>query len=68
MGSFNKTNRRVFCTKNFKRQIWWSEHNENVLGIETTPPTLERSFKAVTKVKAALPTDLEMECIPIVLS
>ena len=41
---------------------------KNFLGIETTPPTLERSFKAVTKVKAALPTDLEMECIPIVLS
>ena len=34
------------------------------LGIET-PPSLERSVKAATKLKAGLPMDLEMEDIPL---
>ena len=28
-------------------------------------PALERSFKAATKLKGELPTDLEMESIPL---
>ena len=38
---------------------------KNVLGIDRTPPALERSFKAATKLKAELPTDLEIESIPL---
>ena len=34
---------------------------ENVLGVDKTPPSLERFFKAVTKLKVELLTDLEME-------
>ena len=34
------------------------------MGIDRTPPSLERSFKAATKLKAVLTTDLEMESIP----
>ena len=37
---------------------------KNVLGIET-PPALERSFKAGSKLKSELPTDLQMESIPL---
>ena len=35
------------------------------LGIDTTPPLLERSLKAATKLSRELPTDLEMESIPL---
>ena len=35
------------------------------LGLDETPPALERSFKAATKLRAGLPTDIEMESIPL---
>ena len=35
------------------------------LGIETTPPLLERLIRAATKFKKELPTDLQMESIPL---
>ena len=35
------------------------------LGVDKAPPALERSFKAATKHKGELPTDLEMESIPL---
>ena len=38
---------------------------KKILGVDKTPPTLERSFKAATKLKSELPTDLEMESIPL---
>ena len=34
------------------------------LGVDKTPFALERSFKAATKLKGELPTDIEMESIP----
>ena len=34
------------------------------LSVDKTPPALERSFKAATKLKSELPTDIEMESIP----
>ena len=38
---------------------------KDILGIDKTPPALERSLKTTTKLKAGLPTDLEIESIPI---
>ena len=38
---------------------------KNVLGLDETPPSLERSLKAATKLSRDLPTDLEMESIPL---
>ena len=35
------------------------------LGIDKTPPALEKCFKAATKLNRELPTDLEMESIPL---
>ena len=38
---------------------------KNFLGVDKTPPALERSLKAATKLKADLDTDLQMESIPL---
>ena len=38
---------------------------KNFLGIDETSPALEKSFKAATKLNRELPTDLEMETIPL---
>ena len=38
---------------------------KNFLGLDETPPVLERSIKAVTKLRRDLPTDLQMETIPL---
>ena len=38
---------------------------KSVLSLDETPPLLERSLKAATKLKVGLPTDLEMEDIPL---
>ena len=35
------------------------------LGIDETPPVLERSFKAATKLRCELLTVIEMESIPL---
>ena len=38
---------------------------KNILGIDKTPLALQRSFRAATKLKSELPTNLEMESIPL---
>ena len=38
---------------------------KNFLGIDTAPPLLERSISAASKLKSELPTDLQMESIPL---
>ena len=38
---------------------------KSVLSLDESPFPLERSFKAATKLKGELPTDLEMESIPL---
>ena len=35
------------------------------LGVNETPPGLERSFKAATNLRSELPADIEMESIPL---
>ena len=37
---------------------------KSVLSFDETPSVLERSFKAVTKLRCELPMDIEMESIP----
>ena len=65
VGLFNKTNREFFAPKNLRDKLGGLNRIENFLGIDKTPPALERSFKAATKLKSELPTDLEMESIPL---
>ena len=38
---------------------------KNVLSLDKTPSALEISFKAATKLSCELPTDLEMQSIPL---
>ena len=38
---------------------------KNLLDNEETPPALEQSFKAATKLKSQLSTDLEMQTVPL---
>ena len=38
---------------------------KNVLSLDETPSALERSVKAASKLKSELPTDLQMEIIPL---
>ena len=38
---------------------------KNFLGIEITPPSLERLITVASKLKAELPTDLQIESIPL---
>ena len=38
---------------------------KNFLAINKTPSTLERSFKAATKLRCELLTDIQMESIPL---
>ena len=38
---------------------------KNFLGIDRTPPSLQRLLSASIKLKTELPTDLEMESIPL---
>ena len=35
------------------------------MNVDKTPPAIERYFKATSKLKSELPTDLEMESIPL---
>ena len=35
------------------------------VGIDRTPPALERSISATSRLKSELPTDLETESIPL---
>ena len=37
---------------------------KNFIGVDKTPPVLERAFKAATKRIREFPTDIEMESIP----
>ena len=38
---------------------------KSVLSLDEAPPALEKSFKAATKLRCQLPTDMEMESIPL---
>ena len=38
---------------------------KNFLGIDRTPPAIEISINAATKLSRELPTDLQMERIPL---
>ena len=38
---------------------------KHVLGIDGTAPVLETSFKAATRLKCELPTNIELESVPL---
>ena len=54
-----------FAPKTLRDELGGLNTMKNFLGLDETPPTLERSLKAATKLRAGLPTDIEMESIPL---
>ena len=61
------TNRRTgeFLAATLKEKFDGLNIMKSVLSLDETPPSLERSLKAATKLKSELPTDLEMENVPL---
>ena len=62
------TNKRIskfLAPKTLREKFGGLNIMKSVLSLDETPPKLQRSFKAATKLKAGLPTDLEMESIPL---
>ena len=50
-----------FAPKTLRDRFGGVNRMKNFLGIDKTPPALERSFRAATKLRRELPTDLDME-------
>ena len=55
----------LFAPKTVRDRFGGLKTMESVLSLDETPRTVERSFKAATKLSRELPTDLEMESIPL---
>ena len=53
-----------FAPKTLRDRLGGLKTMKNFLGIDETTPALEKSFKAATKLRRELPTDIEMESIP----
>ena len=60
----NKRTGESLAPKTLKEKFGGLNTMKNSLGVDT-PPVLERSFKAATKLKTDLLTDLEMESISL---
>ena len=56
---------QFFAPKTVRDKVSGLNTKKSFLGVDKTPPLLERSFKAATKLKGELPLDLEMESIPL---
>ena len=53
------------ATKTLRDRFGGLKAMKNFLGTVETRPALERSFKAATKLRRELRTDIEMESIPL---
>ena len=56
---------KFFAPKSLKDRFGGVNTMKNFLGIDKTPPALERFLKAATKLSRELPTDLKMESVPL---
>ena len=63
--SLTKHTGEFFAPKTLRDRFGGVDTMKNVLGLNETPTALERSFKAATKLSRELPTDLEMQSIPL---
>ena len=63
--SLTKRTDEFFAPKTLRDRFGGVNTMKNVLGVDKTPPALERSFKAATKLNRELPTDIEIENIPL---
>ena len=60
----NKRTGEFLAAKTLRGKFGGLSIIKSVFSLEETPPALERSFKAATKLIRELPTDIEMENIP----
>ena len=63
--SLTKQTGKFFAPKTLRDRFGGINAMKNILCIDRTPPSLERSISATSKLKSELPTDLEMESIPL---
>ena len=56
---------KFFAPKTLRVRLGGVKKMKSFLRIETTPPSLERSISAASKLKGEVPTDLPMESIPL---
>ena len=61
----NKRTGEFLAAKTLREKFGGLNIMKSVLNLDETPPALERSFKAATKLKDEFPTDIEMESIPL---
>ena len=60
-----KQTSEFFTPKTLKDRFGGVNGMKNFLDIDKMPPVLERSVKTASKLKSELPTDLQMESIPL---
>ena len=60
----NKRTGEFLAAKTLREKFGGLYIMKSVLSLDETPSGLERSFKAATKLRRDLPTDIEMESIP----
>ena len=63
--TLTKQTGQFFAPKNLRDRFGGVNTMKMFLDFNKTPPTIERSLSAATKLKGELPTDLEMESIPL---
>ena len=61
----NKRTDEFLAPKTLREKFGGLNIMKSVLSLDETGSVLERSLKAATKLKGYLPTDLEMESIPL---
>ena len=61
----NKRTGEFLAPKTLREKFGGLNIMKSVLSLDKTPSTLEKSFKAATKLNRELPTDLEMESMPL---
>ena len=61
----NKRTGEFLAPKTLREKFGGLNIMKSVLNLDETPSALEKPFKAVSKLSRELPTDLEMESIPL---
>ena len=61
----NKRTGEFLAAKTLREKFGGLNIIKSVLSLDKTPPSLERLISAASKLKAKLPTDLQMESIPL---
>ena len=61
----NKRTGEFLAAKTLREKFDGLNIMKSVLSLDQTPSALERSLKAATKLRRGLPTDIEMESIPL---